>query len=257
MVGIPGSNADPETSRGVVIRRRFAWLVAGGGRIRRFLRRALLIGGTAFIVLVVFFFTIYRPWQRTWGATDAEILRPMPGDEIVPEPTFDATRAVTINASPGEIWPWIVQIGYRRAGFYSYDWLDNDGVPSAERIIPEYQNLAVGDKIPLPIEAEVRVLEPNRFMLLVIGGDSHTHPPWTWAWGLYPQGAKQTRLVTRLRIQLDLLPGLFVDMFEIAMMRKCMLGIKQRVEDHASYLLMEEQRLAAPPEPPATGPAGS
>jgi hypothetical protein len=215
----------------------------------RFVRRALFIGGTTLIVLIVFFLAVYRPWQLTWGATDAEIRRKMPGDEIVPNPTFDATRAVTINGCAEDIWPWIVQIGHRIAGFYSYDWLDNDGIPSAERIIPEYQDLAAGDKIPLPIAAEVRVLEPNRFMLLVVDEGARAHGPWSWSWGLFPQGAKQTRLVTRLRVQLDPLPNLFWDMFEIAMMRKCMLGIKHRVEVYAADRNIDECGSAGQNEP--------
>ncbi|UCC43607.1 MAG: hypothetical protein JSU65_10765, partial [Candidatus Zixiibacteriota bacterium] len=72
----------------------------------------------------------------------------MAGDELHENPNFNATRAVTINAPPEEIWPWIVQIGYGRAGFYNFDQLDNGGVPSAWRIIPEHQNLKVGDFIP-------------------------------------------------------------------------------------------------------------
>ena len=74
----------------------------------------------------------------------------MPGDEIAPRPIFNATRAVTIDASPAAIWPWLVQIGYGRAGWYSaMDWFDNAGVPSADRIVPALQRLEVGDTMPI------------------------------------------------------------------------------------------------------------
>lgn len=204
-----------------------------GARIWRLIRKILVIFGTGVVVLVLFFYAVYRPWQRTWGATEQEVDRVMRGDEIVRDPTFNATRAVTIKGRPEEIWPWLVQVGYRRAGFYSYDWLDNDGIASAERILPAYQNLTLGDKIPLSksVDAEVQVLELNKFMLLVTGGGSDTHGSWTWAWALYPQDAEHTRLVTRLRVQLrDPLSNLMLDSFEIVMMRKCLLGIKRRVE---------------------------
>jgi len=106
----------------------------------------------ALISFSVLFYFVYRPWQARWGATSEEVNREMVGDEIVENPTFNATRAVTINAPAKEIWPWIVQIGYLRAGFYSYDRLDNDGIPSAEKLIPEFQNLKAGDVIPLDAE---------------------------------------------------------------------------------------------------------
>ncbi len=89
-----------------------------------------------------------RPWQLRWGATDEEVARAMPGDEVVTSPMFNATRGVTINAQPEEIRPWLVQIGCKRAGWYSYDWIDNLGIPSANRIVPELQHLEVGDLIP-------------------------------------------------------------------------------------------------------------
>lgn len=201
--------------------------------MRRFVLKILAISTLAVIVLVPLFITVYRPWQLTWGATEEEIHRGMPGDGLVPEPTFNATRAVTIKGRPEEIWPWIVQIGYKKAGFYSHDWLDNEGIPSAERIVPEYQNLTVGDKIPLSesVDAEVRVLDRNRFLLLLVEEDSETHGAWTWAWGLYEQDAEHTRLVTRLRARLKSpVSNLILDAFEIVMMRKCLLGIKRRVE---------------------------
>ncbi len=192
---------------------------------------AVSIAGLA--VLIALFVTVYEPWQRSWGATDEEVNRAMPGDEIVQNPTFNATRAVTIKGRPEEIWPWIVQIGYRKAGFYSHDWLDNDRIPSAERIIPEYQNLRIGDALPLTRtgDAEVKRLETNRLLLLVIDGHHGKQEPWSWAWGLYPQDDQHTRLVTRLRARIDSpFSNFCLDAFEIIMMRKHLLGIKRRVE---------------------------
>jgi hypothetical protein len=125
------------------------------------------------IIAAVAALTIYllwiHPWQLRWGATDEEVARPMPGDEIVKRPTFNATRAVTIQARPEQIWPWLVQIGHKRAGWYSYDWVDNLGRPSAERIIPDLQDLKVGGLISISPDGKrgfwVKGLEPNQWML--------------------------------------------------------------------------------------------
>ena len=89
--------------------------------------------GVAALGAVLFgvYLRVIRPWQLRWGATNEEVARAMPGDDVVKRPTFNATRAVTIQARPEEIWPWLVQIGVTRAGWYSYDWLDNLGKPSA------------------------------------------------------------------------------------------------------------------------------
>lgn len=199
-------------------------------------RKVLVRASIACLVFSVLFASIvwfiYRPWALTWGSTDEEIARLMPGDEVLEQPTFNATRAVTIEATPEEIWPWLVQIGYRRAGFYSYDRLDNDGIPSAERILPEYQTLKVGDLIPLTKAANVRVteLEPPRIMVLIFEVEG-TWSNATWVWGLYPEDASHTRLVTRLRADAKgLRSRVFLDLGEIIMMRKCMLGIKRRAE---------------------------
>jgi hypothetical protein len=193
------------------------------------LKRGIAASGVMLLLALALFWFVYRPWALTWGATDEEVARPMPGDSVVADPTFNATRAVTIDAPPEAVWPWIIQIGYLRAGFYSYDRLDNDGIPSAERILPEFQQLAAGDSIPLTSDgyAAVAALEPNRSMLLVTGEEG----PWTWAWGLYPVSTDQTRLVTRLRFGTTRIrTRLVLDAFEIVMMRKCLLGIKRRVE---------------------------
>jgi hypothetical protein len=199
-------------------------------------KKSVIRAATAGLVLVVALcavvWLVYRPWALSWGSTDEEISRSMPGDEVIPKPTFNATRAVTIDATPEEIWPWIIQIGYRRAGFYSYDLLDNDGIPSAERILPEYQNLKVDDRIPLSSSANVRVtkLDRPRSMVLVFEVEG-TWSNATWVWRLEPVDAGRTRLVTRLRANAKgIRSRLFLDLGEIIMMRKCMLGIKRRAE---------------------------
>ena len=149
-------------------------------------------------------------------------------------PTFNATRAVTVWARPEAIWSWIVQIGLKRAGWYSYDWIDNLGKPSATRIIPEFQRLEVGDLIPVSPDGKhgfwVKAFEPNRWMLWWDKKGSVT-----WLWGLYPLDEAHTRLITRVRMCYHWLsPWIFFDLLldvgDIVMMRKCMLGIKLRAE---------------------------
>jgi len=175
-----------------------------------------------------------RPWQLRWGATDEEVQRPMPGDEIVTRPTFNATRAVTIEARPEEVWPWIVQIGMTRAGWYSYDLLDNLGRPSAWDVLPQFQNPKIGDVIPMSPDGKqgmyVKDFEEDRWMLWWDdkGGTS-------WSWGLYPVDEAHTRLITRVRKRYQWLsPSILFDMLveftDIIMMRKSMLGIKVRAE---------------------------
>jgi hypothetical protein len=191
----------------------------------------LCTGASLPVLGICLLWFVYRPWVINWGATDAEVARAMPGDSIIADATFNATRAVTVNASAEHIWPWLVQIGYRRAGLYSYDFLDNDGIPSTEYIIPDFQDLQVGDSLPIGpgFYVRVAVLEPNRSMLLVF-------PDWaeaTWAWGLFPDGPNRTRLVTRLRGRPRGWTRIFVDLGEIFPMRRSMLGIKRRAETMA------------------------
>jgi protein-S-isoprenylcysteine O-methyltransferase Ste14 len=183
------------------------------------------------VIFIPVFLLIYKQWALNWGANRDEIHRSMPGDDSVLSPAFNATRAVTIAAPPEDVWPWIVQIGYKRAGFYSYDNLDNDSVPSANCIIPAYQDLQVGDLIPMSgaLNAQVTVLEPEEFLVMVF-----QEGPWrnnTWAWGLYEMDDGQTRLVTRLRVrETSRVSWVMLNFLEIIMMRKCMLGIKDRAE---------------------------
>jgi hypothetical protein len=198
-------------------------------------------GGVAVAMagLVGVYILVYRPRHLRWGATDEEVAREMPGDEIVTDPVFNATRAVTVNARPEEVWPWLVQIGFGRAGWYSYDMLDNFGRHSSEEILPEYQNLGPGDLIPLGPGAEsglfVKEIRPNKSMVWWERKRQST----TWVWGLYPIDGERTRLVTRVRN--DYRKGLsnfvfgllLIEPADFPLMRKCMLGIKGRAEARA------------------------
>ena len=196
----------------------------------------MLSGAVVFLALIGTYVLLIRPWHLTWGATDEEVRRPMPGDEIHASPSFDATRAVTIEAAPEQIWPWLVQMGYRRAGFYSYDRIDNDRIPSADHIISEYQSLKVGDRVPMAANAyaEVSEMDPHHSMLWVFRVEGQWENA-TWAWGLYEDGTHRTRLVSRLRVSYkwarpSIVPMLLMDAVELVMMRKCLLGIKRRAE---------------------------
>lgn len=187
-------------------------------------------------LIAVGFFGLYRPWQLRWGATPEEVARRMPGDEVVPIPTFNATRAVTIDALPEAIWPWIMQIGFGRAGWYSYDLLDNFGHHSAERVLPEFQHIEVGDPIPMGPGGStgvwVKEFEPAKSVLWWNKKSQLS----TWVWALSPIADGRTRLVTRVRSRSTWRhPStvVWMPLMEVAdfpMMRKCLLGIKRRAE---------------------------
>jgi hypothetical protein len=127
------------------------------------------IAGVAGMVAVVYGVWV-RPQLWRWGATDEEVAGPYPGADLVPEGERGATMAVTIEAPPDQVWPWLVQMGGDRGGWYSWDRLDNGGRPSAQKVHPEWQDLALGDYVKYwtaagPVDAwEVAALEPNRFL---------------------------------------------------------------------------------------------
>jgi hypothetical protein len=160
-----------------------------------------------------------------------EALRSLPGDELVAHPKLQWNHAVTIHARPAEVWPWLVQMGCRRAGWYSYDGLDNGGVPSAERIVPELQHVEVGDIFPMTPKVKdtfvVRVVEPERALVIgdAAGGMS-------WAFALEPVGENGTRLITRVRATYDsLAAGLFLKVVwhptHFAMERRQLLNLRR------------------------------
>ena len=151
------------------------------------------VGLGALYVLVV------RPRLARWGATDAEATRRFPGDGVVPGRAYVATRAITIDAPHEDVWPWIVQMGSGRGGWYALDRLDNGGVPSADEVIPQLQDLEVGDLIPMvpgkDVGPRVLEMEPGRRMLWA------TDEEFTWEWVLEPLDGDRTRLISRIREQ--------------------------------------------------------
>lgn len=189
------------------------------------------------LILAVGYWFPVRRWFSRAGTTPEELARVMPGDALIANPTHTATQAVTINAPPGDIWPWLVQIGYQRGGLYSYDWLDRLfrflDRPSASRILPEFQQLAVGDTIFFgDEELTVAVLEPLRALALSYQARGME---WVWQFGLYPLDDQRTRLVTRGRERTPntvvwwlgmriMEPAAFI------MTRRMLLNLKQRSE---------------------------
>jgi len=166
----------------------------------------------------------------------------MLGDDHVVLPGYQATLGITINAAPEAIWRWIVQMGYQRGGLYSYDWLDRLfgylDAPSADRILPRWQHLSVGDVIPIGRGGGFPVKAVEPFRSLVLGGYERD-VEWSWELALTPLDRARTRLVSRNRvwirrslksafIMLVLRPAAFL------MTRRMLLGIKERAESMPS-----------------------
>jgi hypothetical protein len=194
-----------------------------------------------------------RPYQLRWGATDSEVKRSIPGDELHGKPTFLATRAITILGTPDEIWPWLVQMGYGRAGFYGYDTLENlgsdRGIRSADRILPEFQGFTVGDEVPIsPVARMVfHAIEPNQF--LVWSGEEEELPG-VFTWALYPIDENHTRLVSRIRWSYHwnevsiLALEFFTEFTDHIAVRKILQGVKDRVEGRVESMARQNVEFA-------------
>jgi hypothetical protein len=190
----------------------------------------------AILTLAVLYWWPIRTWMSRWGTTPSDLTRVMAGDALLIHPTYSGTMAIVVDAAPEHIWPWLVQIGYQRGGLYSYDWLDRLfgflDRPSATRILPEFQNLAVGDEIPVGQGPNwpVAVVERNRALVL----DMRNLPgfEWVWQFGLYPIDEKRTQLVTRSCVRSKTVwAKLMTRAIEPAgfiMTRRMLLGLKQR-----------------------------
>lgn len=212
---------------------------------------SLLIAVSALIASATAIELVYRrllrDWVLTWGATAAEVARRLPGDELLEPADIVATRAIGIDAPPSAIWPWLVQMGPGRAGAYTYDWIENLfglNMHSADRIVPEWQELEVGEVLRSREGRpgmRVEIFEPER----VLSSRSEAGD-WVWTFALEPQNGS-TRLISRNRISItgaaagQRLGMLVMEPGSLVMERKMLLGIKSRAE-----------RLAA--EPPSRAP---
>lgn len=229
---------------------------------------AIVAAGTAYFLVV-------RPKVRSWGVDPAEAELPIPGDELIPEPSHTETRGITIDAPPAKVWPWLVQMGYERGGWYSYDSLDTRR-PVADRILPEFQDLKAGDILPYGPGSGFRVetVEPERALVLYMDTElarsqaevavaegklpaamtetSYPEMSASWSFLLQPEeGGAKTRLIERFRA---VTPGAGPAQFVLSelmgtgivlMGRKQMLGIKERVEREAQPVLDAESTLVS------------
>lgn len=179
-----------------------------------------------------------RPTQLHWGATLAELSARYPADDLVTHPAFDATRAITIHAPAAEIWPWLVQMGYGRAGFYGYDLIENPGsgtgLRSANSIVPNLQYPQPGDLLPLSKVASLRfgVVDPPRTLVWVGREDP---PRGVFIWTLVPQDAAHTRLISRIRWRytddsMGRVLGVFTEFADHVAVKEILRGVRDRAE---------------------------
>jgi hypothetical protein len=195
-------------------------------------------------LIVLGLFVLYvplRPWMDRWGASATEISASLPGDELIASPALVTNRAVTIQATPEQIYPWLLQMGADKAGLYSYTWLENlIACPqtNADRIHPGWQALKVGDPVRLcpegsgPLPYTVVEIIPDKALIV---GHQQADSQWvdSWAFVMQPTGNGATRLIARSRTTLSggiwevIHPGVFI------MERGMLLGITERAEKMA------------------------
>jgi hypothetical protein len=217
----------------------------------------ILAAGVAIVLAI--YLVVLRPRSHRWGATGAEVGRALPGYDLVPTVKAGYTQAITIDAPPEKVWPWLVQIGYGRAGWYTYDWAYKllgganfyDGQRSADRIIPELQDLKLGDSIRIFEQGpfEVMELEPNRLLVLLARVDWGTGETFelsgalpanylnnSWVYVLEDGEGKTTRLIVRWRGDYSaglgnaLALGIPTEAGALIMQPKMLKGIKARAE---------------------------
>jgi hypothetical protein len=214
------------------------------------MRRSLVLAGAGAIAAAVAWRRLVDPWQRNWGATPAEVDEVLPGDGLTAAPAEQSTRATTIAAPPEDVWPWLVQMGADRAGFYSYDWLENLfglDIHNADTVVDEWQQLDVGDIVwangALTGGWVVKRIVVNDVLVMKVA-DVHTGRAvtrdegvgfefqWTFALRSTPTGS--TRLIIRERVAYGrrltrwlMAPAGLVS---FVMTRKMLDGIRRRAE---------------------------
>jgi len=198
----------------------------------------LVMGTLLVIVIVVATFVLLPHWTRTWGATEAEVERTLPGDELMERAPSDWTHGATIDAPPEEVWPWIAQIGDDRGGFYSYTFIENlmmgeKVYHNANRILPQFQNPQPGEGLIVD-SLQVYDVEPGKWLLAArISGVEDFD--WVWLWHVEPVGTNQTRLLVRSGMRLPAeasnpVMSAVVEVGGFVMERRMIEGLKLRAE---------------------------
>jgi hypothetical protein len=210
----------------------------------------LVLAGT----LAAGYFFVIRPHALQWGATADEVASVLPDDQVVKHPAFDATRAITIRGQPEDIWPWLVQMGYHRAGFYGYDLIENigssSGLRSADAIVPALQHPEPGDRLPISAAATLVFgpIDPDK-RLVWLGTEKP--PDGVYIWALVPMDAQHTRLISRIRWRYQhstsgVLLGVFTEFGDSVAVREILRGVRDRVEGREPKpLWMEAVEMAS------------
>ncbi|MGJ7440475.1 SRPBCC family protein [Aquipuribacter sp. MA13-6] len=213
-------------------------------------RGPLAVAGAIGLAGAVAWHRWVTPWHRRWGATDEEAGLPLPGDGFVEEPSGQVTRAITIDAEPGAVWPWVVQIGADRGGFYSYDWLENLfglGIRSSDVVVPEWQQRAVGDLVLADARGTggwyVMEVVPGEALALLVGDVRAGRPlrrdeglrwEFLWTFAVRPAPGGRARLLVRERAgfgsRLTALLMSPVGFVSFVMTRRMLRGIQDRAE---------------------------
>jgi hypothetical protein len=214
-------------------------------KIRHLGQTVLVLAGGSLVAL-----TATRRWHQHWGATDQEITKPLPGDDLIPAAKLDSTHAITIHAPADQIWPWLAQMGYGdRAGTYSYDLFERSAGRNLYQVDPDLGPLAAGGTMPFApgMPMTVASADPPRALVLwqvtsagkaidPAGSWGDDHVAWSWAFVLEPVDAATTRLLIRMRVSYQ--PAakwapymwLLVEPAHFVMGRRQLLGLRQRAE---------------------------
>jgi hypothetical protein len=209
------------------------------------MRSRYVAGVGAIAVAAATYILFARPWHLRWGASAHECDASLPGDDLIVRPDLTATRAITVRASAGQVWPWIAQLGQGRGGFYSYDFLENLAgcdIHSADRVVPRWQDIKIGDKVKLApaVGLDVAALQPGRSLVLRGGVPmGNASPPYdfTWAWVLRDEPGGTSRLLVRERYAYTRPWARFIvepaEAVSFVMTQKMLRGIRDRAEQAA------------------------
>lgn len=222
---------------------------ASARRLRRHAGHGLALTATVLAAAGATYTLLARDHGERWNATDAEVAAELPGDALIANPSTPMTRAVTIDAPPAQVWPWIAQFGQGRGGLYSYDWLENlvgCDIHTLDHLDPALQDVAVGDRIqvtpegyPADLGMVVDEVTPERALVLRLSTPkqpfTREEAPWTWTFVLEPLPEGRTRLVVRERYRSngsvpDAISRQIVGPLDLVMSRRMLTGIAERAE---------------------------